>query len=148
MSKELPGEERFYQKYLLAEAYQKLRRPREGLALTNELFSDMSQTGKRNLQSDLHRLNGDLLLLQVHSPDEATRAAAERSYRDAISVARDQDAKSLELRATISLARLLDESGRRDEARTLLDEIYAWFIEGFDTADLKLARALLDQLSV
>src|SRR5580698_2146108 len=135
MSKELPGEERFYQKYLLAEAYQKLRRPQEGLALTNELFTVMSQTGKRNLQSDLHRLNGDLLLLQVHSPDEATRAAAERSYRDAISVARDQDAKSLELRATISLARLLDESGRRDEARTLLDEIYAWFIEGFDTAD-------------
>jgi predicted ATPase len=148
MSKELPGEERFYQKYLLAEAYQKLRRPHEGLALTNELFSVMSQTGKRNLQSDLHRLKGDLLLLQDHTPDEATRAAAERSYRDAISVARDQDAKSIELRATMSLARLLGESGRRQEAHTLLDKIYGWFTEGYDTADLKLAEALLDELSV
>ena len=72
----------------------------------------------------------------------------ERSYRDAISVARDQDAKSIELRATISLARLLDESGRRHEARTLLDKISGWFTEGFDTADLKLVRALLDELAV
>ena len=83
MSKELPGEERFYQKYLLAEAYQKLRRPHEGLALTNELFSVMSQTGKRNLQSDLHRLKGDLyccrIILPMKRPD-GRRTIVSRCY--------------------------------------------------------------------
>jgi predicted ATPase len=65
----------------------------------------------------------------------------------AISISREQSAKSLELRATTSLARLLRDTGRRDEARGMLAEIYNWFTEGFDTADLKKARALLDELS-
>jgi class 3 adenylate cyclase/tetratricopeptide (TPR) repeat protein len=73
--------------------------------------------------------------------------AAEQDFREAIELARSMNAKSLELRATMSLARLLSKQGRRDEARTMLAEIYNWFTEGFDTADLKDAKALLDELT-
>ena len=72
---------------------------------------------------------------------------AEQSFRAAIRIAQSQSAKSFELRATMSLARLLAKQGRRDEARAMLAEIYGWFTEGFDTADLKDAKALLDELS-
>ncbi len=72
--------------------------------------------------------------------------AAESALRQAVASARRQDAKSWELRAATSLARLLKAQGRRDEARAMLGEIYGWFTEGFDTADLKNARALLDEL--
>ena len=72
---------------------------------------------------------------------------AEDSFRNAITIAQRQQAKSWELRATLSLARLLMKQDRRDEARSMLAEIYNWFTEGFDTADLKDARALLDDLS-
>ena len=67
-------------------------------------------------------------------------------FRNAIDIAQRQSAKSWELRATVSLARLLRDTNRRDEARTMLAEIYNWFTEGFDTADLKDAKALLDEL--
>ena len=73
---------------------------------------------------------------------------AEQSFCTAIRIAQNQSAKSLELAATTSLARLLSDAGRRDEARTMLAEIYNWFTEGFDTADLKDAKALLDELAV
>ena len=76
-----------------------------------------------------------------------TLAEAERCFRTAIEIARRQSARSAELRATTSLARLLAKQGRRDEARTMLAEIYGWFTEGFDTADLKDAKALLEELS-
>ena len=72
---------------------------------------------------------------------------AEADFREAIALARSMGAKAWELRATMSLARLLAKHGRRDEARTMLAEIYGWFTEGFDTADLKDAKALLDELS-
>jgi predicted ATPase len=72
---------------------------------------------------------------------------AEADFREAIALAQRMGAKAWELRATISLARLLNEKGRRNEARTMLAEIYGWFTEGFDTADLKDAKALLDELS-
>jgi predicted ATPase len=139
---ELPGEERLYQKYLLAAAYEKLRRPREGLALTEEIFGDVRQTGKRNMESDLHRLAGDLMLLE----NAANHAAAEKSFREAIAVARSQQAKTCELRAATSLARLLARTDRRDEARTLIGEIYGWFSEGLETPHLRNARALIDEL--
>ena len=71
---------------------------------------------------------------------------AERCLRTAIEIAREQSAKSWELRTTMSLARLLGRQGRRDEARAMLADIYGWFTEGFDTADLKDAKALLDEL--
>jgi predicted ATPase len=70
---------------------------------------------------------------------------AERDFRDVIALAQKIRAKAWELRATTSLARLLNEQGRRDEARTMLAEIYNWFTEGFDTADLKDAKALLEE---
>ena len=88
-------------------------------------------------------LNSYLFLLLR---DSSSVSAAERSFRTAIEVARKQEAKSLELRATASLARLLDRQGKRDEARTMLSDIYGWFTEGLDTADLKDAQALLDKL--
>jgi predicted ATPase len=74
------------------------------------------------------------------------RGAAEESFRTAIDIAKKQQAKSWELRATTSLARLLANQGKRAEARTMLADIYNWFTEGFATADLKDAKALLDQL--
>ena len=90
----------------------------------------------------MHRLKGELLLRK----DDTNTADAQRCFQRAIEIARKQSAKSLELRATMSLARLLRKRGRRDEARTMLAEIYAWFTEGFDTADLKDAKALLEEL--
>ncbi len=93
------------------------------------------------LESEMHRLQGELLLSAGN--DEA----AAQSFRDAIELARRQSAKSWELRATTSLARLLAKQDRRDEARAMLGEIYGWFTEGFDTADLKDAKALLDDLA-
>jgi predicted ATPase len=77
----------------------------------------------------------------------SNRAEAQSCYERAIEIARGQSARSLELRATTSLARLLAKQRRRDEARAMLAEIYNWFTEGFDTADLKDAKALLDELS-
>ena len=90
----------------------------------------------------MHRVKGELLLAQ----DASNAAPAEQSFRTAIEISRKQHAKSWELRATTSLARLLATQGHRDEARAMLAEIYHWFTEGFDTADLKDAKALLDEL--
>ncbi len=95
------------------------------------------------MEGDLFRLNGDLLLLD----DSGNKARAEESFRDAISIARIPQAKSCELRATISLARLLAETDRRDEARIMLGEIYGWFTEGFHFSDLRSAKALLAELT-
>ena len=89
------------------------------------------------------RLKGELLLAR----DASNAAQAEGSFRTAIDISRRQKAKSWELRAAMSLARLLDTQGRRGEARTMLADIYNWFTEGFDTRDLKDAKALLDDLS-
>ena len=90
-------------------------------------------------------LRGDLRL-QSNSGSGAGFESSEQDFRDAIQVARAISAKSLELRATTSLARLLRDSDRRDEGRVMLGDIYGWFTEGFDTADLKDAKALLDKL--
>ena len=87
------------------------------------------------------RLRGELRLKQGQTE------LAEADFREAIALAQKMGAKAWELRATMSLARLLAKQGRRDEARTMLAEIYGWFTEGFDTADLKDAKALLDELS-
>jgi tetratricopeptide (TPR) repeat protein len=102
-----------------------------------------SRRGPRWFEAELHRTSGELGLLR--SPN--TPELAERAFRDAIALARQQSARSFELRAWISLARLLAYQGRRREARPMLAEIYNWFTEGFDTADLKDAKALLDELS-
>jgi predicted ATPase len=97
----------------------------------------------RQYEAETHRLRGELLLKQDHS----NVAEAQPCFQRAVEIARNQSAKSLELRATISLARLLNGQGKRDEARTMLADIYGWFTEGFDTADLQDAKALLDELN-
>jgi predicted ATPase len=96
----------------------------------------------RHYEAELHRLRGDLLLSQ----DEPT-AEVETYYRRALKIARLQEARSLELRAAMSLCRLWQAQGKRTEARALLAETYGWFTEGFTTADLQDARALLEVLS-
>ena len=99
--------------------------------------------GERVYEAEIHRLKGELLLKKNGTNIEEAR----RSFEQAIEIARNQSAKLWELRATTSLARLLSAQGHRDEASTMLSEIYNWFTEGFDTADLKDAKALLDELS-
>jgi predicted ATPase len=98
--------------------------------------------GAAPLEAELHRLRGEALLAGAGTVSEA-EAAIEKG----IDVARRQNAKSWELRGAMSLARLRRQQGRRAEARDLLAPIYGWFTEGFDTADLKEAKALLDELT-
>jgi len=88
------------------------------------------------------RLRGEVLLMHDHS----ATAAAENSFRSALEIAQAQEARWWELRTSVSLARLLRETGRRDEARSMLAKIYNWFTEGFDLPDLKEAKALLEEL--
>jgi predicted ATPase len=97
-------------------------------------------TDERYCEAELHRLTGELLGTRERD------AEAEQSFRTAILIAHGQSAKYFQLRATMSLARLLAKQVRRDEAHTMLAAIYNWFTEGFDTADLKDAKALLDEL--
>jgi predicted ATPase len=127
---------------LYAEACREAGQPEEGLTALTEALDLVSKTQERNCEAELYRLRGELLLMQ----DEASAAQAESCFQRAIEIARQQSAKSWELRATTSLAGLLAHQGRRDEARSMLAEIYAWFTEGFDTPDLKEAKALLEEL--
>ena len=127
---------------LLAEAYIAGGRLDEALdALTEALTLAEEQSGRLN-NAELHRLKGDLLLSQ----DESNLTEAQNCFERAIDIARHQSAKSYELRATTSLARLLAKQGKSDEARTMLVDLYRWFTEGFDTVDLKEAKALLEEL--
>jgi predicted ATPase len=129
---------------LLAEACGEAGRLDDGLSALTEAMAAADEHGIRQHEAEANRLKGELLLKQNNS----NAAQAQHCFERAIEIARKQSAKSFELRATMSLARLLAKRGRRDEARTMLAEIYGWFTEGFDTADLKDAKALLDELSV
>ncbi len=136
---------------LLAEAYSKVGSLEEGLNAVTEALTMVAQTGERFYEAELYRLKGELTLKLRHSSDESYEARikqAEACFQGAIAIARQQQAKSWELRAIISFVRLLATQGRRDEARAMLAEIYGWFTEGFDTADLKDAKALLEELAV
>jgi class 3 adenylate cyclase len=117
-------------------------RIKEGLDAVEDTFAQMQTCGDRGCEAEFHRLQGELLLAR-----DGAQSEAESCFRTAIEVAQSQEAKSWELRATMSLSRLLRDFRRRDEARAMLAEIYNWFTEGFDTADLKDAKALLDELS-
>jgi class 3 adenylate cyclase/tetratricopeptide (TPR) repeat protein len=128
---------------LLASGLGRIGRPQEGLEVLEQGFASVAKTGEQTDSPSLHNAKGELLLVQ--NPSDI--AEAEQCFRAAIEIARRQSARSAELNATTSLARLLDSQGRRDEARTMLAEIYGWFTEGFDTAALKDAKALLDELS-
>jgi predicted ATPase len=111
------------------------------LAALREGSETAGATGEHLWDAELHRLTGTVLLAE-NKLDEG-----QASLQQAIRIAQAQQAKSLELRAATSLARLWGEQGRRGEARDLLAPVYGWFTEGFDTADLKEAKALLDQLA-
>ncbi|MFQ5849452.1 MAG: AAA family ATPase [Candidatus Binatia bacterium] len=137
------GREQSYFGSLLAEAYLKAGRIKEGLSEVIEALDRAHKSGIRYYEAELHRIEGELLLRQALPADEQ----GEASLRRAIEVARSQGAKSLELRAVMSLSRLWRRQGKQDEARQLLAGIYAWFTEGFDTTDLKEAKALLEELS-
>ncbi len=130
-------------RFRLVSAYGKVGRISDGLTLAAELLRTGDETGEGAYRAELHRLTGELM----RAKDAANVVDAEKSFRKAIEIARAQSAKSWELRATTSLARLLDHQGKREKARAMLAEIYNWFTEGFDTADLREAKALLDELS-
>jgi predicted ATPase len=106
-------------------------------------LAEAEASGTHWADAELHRLRGDLLT-RLPPNDWAD---VETCFRNAVSVAREQGTRGFELRAAVSLARLLHAQGRRDEARELLVPIYGWFTEGFDTADLKEAKTLLDELA-
>jgi predicted ATPase len=127
----------------LAEAYMQEGRLDDGLSALAEALTTGEEHEDRQDEPEKHRVKGELLLRQ----DDSYAAEAQNCFQRAIEIARQQSAKSYELRATMSLARLLAREGRRDEARTMLAGIYNWFTEGFDTADLKDAKALLDELN-
>jgi predicted ATPase len=127
----------------LAEACMKADRLDDALRTINEALAAVDRQEERYYEPEIHRLKGEVLLRQDHS----NLGQAEECFRRGIEIARKQSGKSLELRATASLARLLASYGRHEDARVMLAEIYNWFTEGFDTADLKDAKALLDELT-
>jgi predicted ATPase len=127
---------------LLAEAFALAGEIEDGLVVLSEAFATADASGQKGTDAELHRLRGDLLH-RLPSPD---CTQVEISYRTALSIAREQGTRGFELRAAVSLARLLTDKGRREEARDLLTPVYGWFTEGFDAPDLKEAEALLEAL--
>jgi predicted ATPase len=109
----------------------------------DEALTIAGSDGDRCWEAETHRLRGELLWRKSAS----NRVEAETCFERATEIARQQGARWFELRATVSLARLLTTQGCRDKARAMVSEIYSWFTEGFATADLKDAKALLDELS-
>ena len=136
---------------LLAEAYGAAAQPERGLEVLAEALVQVDKTGERWWEAELHRLQGALLLQSQPGPPAsgvgASHQAAEACFRRAISIARHQQAKSWELRAAMSLARLWQSQGKRAAAHALLAELHDWFTEGFQTPDLRETRALLDENS-
>jgi predicted ATPase len=143
---------------LLAEVHGKIGQTEEGLTFLAEALAQVEKTGERFYEAELYRLKGELLRMGErekggkgeeisHSPTPPfAPSSPEACFLKAIEIARRQQAKSLELRATVSLARLWQQQGKKEEARQMLAEIYNWFTEGFDTKDLQEAKALLEEL--
>jgi class 3 adenylate cyclase/predicted ATPase len=150
---------------LLAEAYGKVGQAEEGLNTLADALDVVDKTGERFYEAELYRLKGELTLAhegksqkakgksqkskisRTPHPTPSTQSEAEAYFLKAIEVAREQQAKSLELRAAMSLSRLWQQQGKKDEAHQMLSEIYNWFTEGFDTKDLQEAKALLAALA-
>jgi predicted ATPase len=129
---------------LLAEALALAGKIEEGLATLDDALAETAVSGVRGWDAEIHRLRGELTCRQPH-PDPAK---AEDSFRTALAIAREQGTRGYGLRAAASLAQLWGAQGRRGEARDLLAPLYDSFTEGFDTADLKDAKALLDELRI
>jgi predicted ATPase len=125
---------------LLAEAYGQAGQPEAGLTCLTEALTLAEATAERWWEAELYRLKGELLL-RLSLPDISQATAC---FHQALEVARRQQAKSLELRAALSLSRLWQQHGKQDQARQLLTEVYSWFTEGFETPDLQEARVWLE----
>jgi predicted ATPase len=120
---------------------------RIGLSVLAEALAQVDKTGERFYEAELYRLKGTLTLQSQVLGSTSKGEDAEACFRKAIELARQQQAKSLELRAVMSLSRLWQQQGKQKGAHELLAEIYNWFTEGFDTADLQEAKALLEELA-
>ena len=141
------GQGQTYFLALLAEAYGKVGQAEEGLVALAEALAVVHKMGGSGDEAELYRLKGTLTLQsKVQSPRSKVEKEAEECFQKAIEIARRQQAKSLELRAVMSLSRLWQKQGKKEDARKLLAEIYGWFTEGFDTKDLQEAKALLEEL--
>src|SRR5262249_40446609 len=127
---------------LLAETHGQLGQPEQGLRVLDEALAMVEATEEHFAEVELYRLKGELLQLQGAAGDEI-----ESYLQQAIAIARRQGAKSLELRATLSLAHWWQKQGKRPAAQQMVSAIYGWFTEGFDTLDLQEASALLEELS-
>jgi predicted ATPase len=151
-----------FQLALLVESLMAGDQIEEGLAVATEALALAEATGERFYEAELHRLRGELLrrregegrpspteptVTQPHNPDPSAPAEAEACFRRALDVAIRQGAKSLELRAALSLARLLRDRGRPAEGHRLLGATFGWFTEGWDTPDLRDASAFLEELA-
>ncbi len=130
-----------YPRCFIAEAFAREGNYQEAHAAVTHALDGIRSTGERMWQSEVHRVHG-LLLLEERKPAES-----EAAFLQALDLARQQQAKSLELRAAMGVARLWRDQGKRNEARELLAPVYGWFTEGFDTRDLKEAKTLLDELT-
>jgi predicted ATPase len=134
----------------LAEAHAKGAQIDEGLVVLAEALTTLAETGERINEAELYRLKGELTVKKDVSGSTfqvpPLEAEGEGYFHKAIEIARRQGAKALELRAVMSLARLWQKQGKKREAYQPLAEVYSWFTEGFDTADLKEAKALLEEL--
>ena len=127
----------------LARGYVELDQFDDAWRCIGEAMTTVETTNERWCEAEVHRVAGEIALM---SP-EPDAAKAETYFERALAVARKQQAKSWELRAAMSMARLWRDQGKRDEARDLLAPVYGWFTEGFDTLDLKEAKAMLDALA-
>jgi predicted ATPase len=127
----------------LAAAYAELGQFDDAWRCIDEAMTAVETQRERIWEAEVHRMAGEITL--ISPTPNATKAKA--YFRRALSVARQQQAKSWELRAAMSMARLWRDQGKRDEARDLLAPVYGWFTEGFDTRDLKEAKALLEELA-
>ena len=136
---------------LLAEAHEAVDQPGEGLDALAEARATADKTGEAFWDAEIYRLHGELSLRIAATKTGTTgaegRVSPEESFLKAIEIARRQQAKSLELRAVMSLSRLWQRQGRKDEARQMLAATYGWFTEGHDTPDLREAKALLEELA-
>jgi predicted ATPase len=132
-----------YHLWHLAMAYAELDQPDDAQRCIHEAIAKVERLNEKWCEAEVHRMAGEIAL---KSPAPDTEKA-EKYFDRALAVARQQQAKSWELRAAMSIARLWRDQGKRDEARELLAPVYGWFTEGFDTRDLKEAKALVDELA-
>ena len=128
--------------WCLAKAYAELGQSDDARRCIDDAIEKVERSKEKWCEAEVHRIAGEIALM---SP-ERDAAKAEAYFERALAVAREQQAKSWELRAAMSMARLWRDQGKRDEARNLLAPVYGWFTEGFDTLDLKEAKALLNEL--